>query len=84
MAGDSKFAKEGSPVKMSKAAKLVDKIRNSSGPDLKRVLFSLKTFFQTDKDLVYEFVQEGGLSLLVELGHDDENSSIWTKYNKYI
>ena len=73
MAGDSKSAKEGSPVKMSKAAKLVDKIRNSSGPDLKRVLFSLKTFFQTDKDLVYEFVQEGGLSLLVELGHDDES-----------
>ena len=60
-------------MKLSKATKLVEKIRNSSGPDLKRVLFSLKTFFQTDKDLVYEFVQSGGLSLLVELGHDDES-----------
>lgn len=55
-------------MKLSKAAKLVDKISNSTGIDLKRVLFSLKTFFQTDKDLVYEFVKEGGLAQLVELG----------------
>jgi len=47
---------------------LVEKIQNSSGADLKRVLFSLKTFFQTDKDLVYEFVKEGGLAHLVDLG----------------
>jgi hypothetical protein len=64
----SEANKEGSPIKLSKAAKLVDKISNSSGIDLKRVLFSLKTFFQTDKDLVYEFVKEGGLAQLVELG----------------
>ena len=60
-------------MKLSKAAKLVEKIKTSEGPDLKRVLFSLKTFFQTDKDLVYEFVREGGLALLVQLGHDDES-----------
>jgi len=64
----SECKKEGSPMKLSKAAKLVEKIQNSSGADLKRVLFSLKTFFQTDKDLVYEFVKEGGLAHLVDLG----------------
>ena len=64
---------EGSPVKTSKAAKLVEKIRNSQDIDLKRVLFSLKTFFQSDKDLVYEFVNEGGLTLLIELGEDEES-----------
>ena len=68
--------KEGSPLpngtKVSKASRLVDKIRNSEDMDLKRVLFSLKTFFQSDKDLVYEFVKEGGLSLLIEFGEDQE------------
>ena len=29
-------------------------------------------FFQTDKDLVYDFVKEGGLTLLIELGEDEE------------
>ena len=64
--------KEVSPVKTTKAAKLVEKIKRSQDVDLKRVLFSLKTFFQSDKDLVYEFVNEGGLSLLIELGEDEE------------
>ena len=50
----------------------MEKIRNSEDMDLKRVLFSLKTFFQSDKDLVYEFVKEGGLLLLIDLGEDEE------------
>ena len=70
---DDENNKEGSPVKTTKAAKLVEKIRNSQADDLKRVLFSLKTFFQSDKDLVFEFVNEGGLSLLIELGEDEES-----------
>ena len=45
--------------------RLVEKMKHSEDMDLKRVLFSLKTFFQSDKDLVYEFVKEGGLSLLI-------------------
>ena len=73
---DSDKSKEGSPrpmgSKLSKASRLVDKIKHSENMDQKRVLFSLKTFFQSDKDLVYEFVKEGGLSLLIELGEDDE------------
>lgn len=60
------------PAKQTKAGKLVEKIRNSTEMDLKRVLFSLKTFFQTDKDLVFDFVKEGGLTLLIELGEDEE------------
>ena len=73
---EKSLLKEGSPLangtKVSKASRLVDKIRNSEDMDLKRVLFSLKTFFQSDKDLVYEFVKEGGLSLLIEFGEDQE------------
>ena len=65
-------SKEGTPLRQSKAQKLVEKIRNSQGIDLKRVLFSLKTFFQSDKDLVFEFIKEQGLSLLIELGEDQE------------
>ena len=45
--------------------RLVEKMKHSEDMDLKRVLFSLKTFFQSDKDLVYEFVKEGGLLLLI-------------------
>ena len=69
---DEENKNDASPVKSSKAAKLVEKIKNSQEIDLKRVLFSLKTFFQSDKDLVYEFVNEGGLSLLIKLGEDEE------------
>ena len=50
----------------------MEKIRHSEDMDLKRVLFSLKTFFQSDKGLVYEFVKEGGLLLLIDLGEDEE------------
>jgi hypothetical protein len=39
-----------------------------SGRDQKRALFSLKTIFQNDKDLVHEFVQNGGLEALIKLG----------------
>ena len=28
--------------------------------------------FQTDKDLVYDFIREGGLTMLIELGEDEE------------
>lgn len=56
----------------TKAKLLVKKIKSASGTDLKRILFSLKDFFQNDKALVYEFVQAEGLSLLVELGEDEE------------
>ena len=41
------------PAKQTKAGKLVEKIRNSSEMDLKRVLFSLKTFFQVGWDKIY-------------------------------
>merc|ERR1712106_64137 len=56
----------------SKASKIVDKLRNTEGSDLKKVLFSLKTFFQEDKNLVHEFNRVGGLAQLVVLGKDDE------------
>eukprot|EP00090_Calanus_glacialis_P046943 TRINITY_DN9471_c0_g1_i2.p1 TRINITY_DN9471_c0_g1~~TRINITY_DN9471_c0_g1_i2.p1 ORF type:complete len:1990 (-),score=532.71 TRINITY_DN9471_c0_g1_i2:402-6158(-) len=56
----------------SKANKIVDKLKNTEGSDLKKVLFSLKTFFQDDKNLVHEFNRVGGLTQLVVLGKEDE------------
>ncbi len=56
----------------SKAQKLVDKIRGSEGALLKRLLFSLKDMFQSDRNLVYDFVTAGGLEVLVTLGDDDQ------------
>jgi len=56
----------------AKANKIVDKLKNTEGSDLKKVLFSLKTFFQEDKNLVHEFNRVGGLKQLVILGKEDE------------
>merc|ERR1719500_2762925 len=56
----------------SKAAKIVEKLKTTEGAELKKVLFSLKTFFQEDKSLVNEFHKAGGLSQLVALGKEDE------------
>ena len=43
----------------SKANKILDKLRVTEGAELKKVLFSLKTFFQEDKNLVADFIQVG-------------------------
>jgi len=56
----------------SKASKILDKLKNSEGAELKKVLFSLKNFFQEDKNLVHEFNRVGGLKQLVLLGKEDE------------
>ena len=56
----------------SKANKILDKLRATEGAELKKVLFSLKTFFQEDKNLVADFIQVGGLAQLVILGKEDE------------
>ena len=56
----------------SKANKIHDKLNTTSGAELKKVLFSLKTFFQEDKNLVHDFINVGGLAKLVELGKEDE------------
>lgn len=39
-----------------------------SGRDQRRALFSLKSIFQNDKDLVHEFVRNGGLECLIKNG----------------
>uniref|UniRef100_A0A8C6H913 Formin homology 2 domain containing 1 n=1 Tax=Mus spicilegus TaxID=10103 RepID=A0A8C6H913_MUSSI len=44
------------------------KLYGSSGPELRRSLFSLKQIFQEDKDLVPEFVHSEGLSCLIRVG----------------
>ena len=41
----------------SKANKILDKLKGTEGAELKKVLFSLKTFFQEDKNLVADFIQ---------------------------
>jgi hypothetical protein len=56
----------------SKAEKLVEKIKTSEGAVLKRLLFSLKDSFQSDRNLVYDFVTADGLEVLVGLGEDDQ------------
>ncbi|GAB5582369.1 FH1/FH2 domain-containing protein 1 isoform X1 [Prionailurus iriomotensis] len=45
-----------------------EKLYGSSGPELRRSLFSLKQIFQEDKDLVPEFVHSEGLSCLIRVG----------------
>ena len=61
--------------------RLVEKMKHSEDMDLKRVLFSLKTFFQSDKDLVYEFVKEGGLLLLIgkKMPLKNRTGSLWSQ-----
>uniref|UniRef100_A0A915PR53 Formin-like protein n=1 Tax=Setaria digitata TaxID=48799 RepID=A0A915PR53_9BILA len=53
---------------------IIDKLLNSNGRDQRRALFSLKQIFQDDKDLVHEFVQDGGLECMIKLGRKaDQN-----------
>ncbi|XP_075392533.1 FH1/FH2 domain-containing protein 1 isoform X1 [Tenrec ecaudatus] len=47
---------------------ILEKLYGSSGPELRRALFSLKQIFQEDKDLVPEFVNSDGLSCLIRVG----------------
>ncbi|XP_045149693.1 FH1/FH2 domain-containing protein 1 isoform X2 [Echinops telfairi] len=47
---------------------ILEKLYGSSGPELRRALFSLKQIFQEDKDLVPEFVHSDGLSCLIRVG----------------
>jgi len=56
----------------AKATKIYEKLKSNEGADLKKVLFSLKTFFQEDKNLVADFIKVGGLTQLVLLGKEDE------------
>ena len=44
----------------------------TEGAKLKKVLFSLNTFFLEDKNLVADFIQVGGLAQRVILGKEDE------------
>ena len=53
---------------------LTDKLLYMSGRDQRRVLFSLKVIFQNDKDLVHEFVHNGGLDALVKLGKNSDQN----------
>ncbi|KAL3122098.1 hypothetical protein niasHT_009391 [Heterodera trifolii] len=53
---------------------IVDKLLYTSGRDQRRALFSLKSLFQEDKDLVHEFVQNGGLEALVRLGRNSDQN----------
>ncbi|KAJ8041418.1 FH1/FH2 domain-containing protein 3 [Holothuria leucospilota] len=57
-----------------RVAGILEKLRTSSGRDLRRALFSLKQLFQDDQDLVHEFISAGGLDCLIQLGMEcDQN-----------
>ena len=60
----------------TKAKNLVQKLNESDDTALKQVLFSLKSLFQSESDLVYEFVEEGGLTRLVDLGINQDESQL--------
>uniref|UniRef100_A0A672IJF5 Formin homology 2 domain containing 1 n=1 Tax=Salarias fasciatus TaxID=181472 RepID=A0A672IJF5_SALFA len=51
----------------------------SSGPELRRCLFSLKQLFQDDKDLVPEFVASEGLTCFIKVGAEADHN-----YQNYI
>uniref|UniRef100_A0A914I986 GBD/FH3 domain-containing protein n=1 Tax=Globodera rostochiensis TaxID=31243 RepID=A0A914I986_GLORO len=53
---------------------IVDKLLYTSGREQRRALFSLKSLFQEDKDLVHEFVQNGGLEALIRLGRNSDQN----------
>ena len=59
----------------SRARGIVDKLKED-GTSLKQVLFSLKDVFQSESNLVYEFVELGGLQRLVELGVDEGEAQL--------
>ncbi|XP_067853899.1 FH1/FH2 domain-containing protein 3 isoform X2 [Heptranchias perlo] len=58
---------------------VIGKLYNSTGPDLRRLLFSLKQLFQEDKDLVPEFVNAEGLTCLIKVGAEADQN-----YQNYI
>ncbi|XP_048402593.1 FH1/FH2 domain-containing protein 1 isoform X2 [Stegostoma tigrinum] len=58
---------------------IIEKLYNSTGPDLRRSLFSLKQLFQDDKDLVPEFVSAEGLTCLIKVGAEADQN-----YQNYI
>ncbi|XP_043937324.1 FH1/FH2 domain-containing protein 1 isoform X3 [Protopterus annectens] len=58
---------------------ILEKLYNSSGPELRRSLFSLKQLFQDDKDLVPEFVNSEGLTCLIKVGTEADHN-----YQNYI
>ncbi|CAG7837287.1 unnamed protein product [Allacma fusca] len=58
---------------------IIEKLLNSDGRELRRALFSLKQIFQEDKDLVHEFVENGGLSCLIKVGSEADQN-----YQNYI
>ncbi|XP_036753705.2 FH1/FH2 domain-containing protein 1 isoform X2 [Manis pentadactyla] len=58
---------------------ILEKLYGSSGPELRRSLFSLKQIFQEDKDLVPEFVHSEGLSCLIHVG-----AAVDHNYQSYI
>ncbi|XP_078067128.1 FH1/FH2 domain-containing protein 1 isoform X3 [Mustelus asterias] len=58
---------------------IIEKLYNSTGPDLRRSLFSLKQLFQDDKDLVPEFVNAEGLTCLIKVGAEADQN-----YQNYI
>lgn len=60
----------------SKGQKLVNKIKaTENGVELKRILFSLKSIFQSDKGFAYEFVKHEGISALISLCEDQEEAN---------
>ena len=61
-------AEENSNISKNIALKIINQMKSENTSDLKQVLFSLKDFFQSDSNLVYEFIQAGGLESLVEIG----------------
>ncbi|CAK5067286.1 unnamed protein product [Meloidogyne enterolobii] len=53
---------------------IIEKLLYTSGREQRGALFTLKSLFQEDKDLVHAFVQNGGLEALVKLGRGSDQN----------
>ncbi|KAG9511388.1 FH1/FH2 domain-containing protein 3, partial [Fragariocoptes setiger] len=54
--------------------RIIERLSQCEGRELRRALFSLKQIFQDDKDLVHEFVNNDGLACLIKIAaNTDQN-----------
>ncbi|GAB6024808.1 hypothetical protein CHUAL_009928 [Chamberlinius hualienensis] len=63
----------------SQVNSLIEKLSSFEGKDLQQTLFSLKQTFQEEQNLVSSFVKSDGLSYLIRLGFEADNT-----YQNYI
>ena len=67
---------ENSDESTNLALKIITQMKSENASDVKQILFSLKDFFQSDSNLVYEFIEAGGLQCLVDIGTNNSEQNL--------